>query len=536
MSGPGGTTAYTYDLLGRQTAQTNPAGLTSSVTYDGAGNITSYTDPGGTVTYGYDPANNLVTLAEPGGSCVGNVTDGCTTFGYNNNDQLTSEYLPNADFENWDYDGEGRMLDQVVLPTGTGIANHYDYQASSGADTSLLQSTTNDAVPGGQTTSYSYDSLNRLVGANTAGGTYDLYGYDADGNMTSASANGGQSYSYSSYNGADELTGTAATFDASGNETTLPSGAALAYDAASQTVQATPPGAPPYPLGYDGPSQDLLNTDSTNTYLANTLLGTGSVTEGGTTAYFTRTPSGALISMRINGTSYYYITNYQGSVQLVLDPNGPVDTSYSYDAWGNLTAASGTVGQPFGYIGAYYDASVGLYHLGARWYDPTQPRFTQLDPSAQDPGYAYAGDNPVNICDPAGTDVYFFRVKPYQAIAIGGVALTAFFVISLRGQSLGVAGQYFKAFLGEAGAKFGVCGIVAGSLKGAECEATIVTASFKGVGRPVPVSITVEVVGGQKSLPKGGSSCLGNGGTSLAACVLGPFGRGDLLPGDPFIE
>lgn len=40
-----------------------------------------------------------------------------------------------------------------------------------------------------------------------------------------------------------------------------------------------------------------------------------------------------------------------------------------------------------------------LYHFGARFYQATQGRFTQLDPSGQDPGYVYTGDNPVNFSD-----------------------------------------------------------------------------------------------------------------------------------------
>lgn len=37
-----------------------------------------------------------------------------------------------------------------------------------------------------------------------------------------------------------------------------------------------------------------------------------------------------------------------------------------------------------------------------RYLDPTLGRFTQLDPSSQSPGYAYAGDDPINDSDPSG--------------------------------------------------------------------------------------------------------------------------------------
>ncbi len=417
-TGPTGTTNYGYDHQGREDSLTSPAGATSSLTYDGVGNITSYTDTGGTVAYGYDPANNLISLTEPGGSCVGAFTSGCTTFGYNNDDQLVSEYLANGTIQDYDYDADGRMLDNGVLTRSGPVAYGatYDYNNAGGTDTALVQSVQDDIS--GVSSTYSYDALNRLTGANTPGVADYLYGYDPDGNMTSASPNGGTSYQYATYNAADELAGTAASFDAAGNETTLQTGAALGYNSRSQTTQATPAGGSAYSLGYDGTTQDRLNADAGDS-LANTLLGLGSETDtNGTTGYFTRTPDGTPISIRINGASYYYNTDNQGSVVLVTSYTGAVLDNLVYDPYGNLTAAStGSFGQPLGYLGQFYDA-VGLYHLGARYYDPTEPRFTQLDPTGADPGYLYAGDNPVNLSDPAGLNYYFtFDLATTQAIA-----------------------------------------------------------------------------------------------------------------------
>lgn len=389
-TGPTGTTDYGYDHQGRENSLTSPAGATSQVTYDGVGNITSYTDAGGTVSYGYDPANNLTSLTEPGGSCTGEFTTGCTTFGYNNDDQLASQHLANGTTQDYDYNSDGRVLDEVVLSYSGPVAYGatYNYKTPGGANTALVQSVQNDIT--GVSSGYSYDTLNRLTGANTPGAADYLYGYDPNGNLTSYSTNGGGTYQY-------------ATFDSAGNETTLPSASALAYNSRSQTTQATPAGGAAYSLGYDGVTQNRLNSDEGASF-ANTLLGLGAQTANGTTGYFTRTPNGTPISIRINGTSYYYSTDYQGSVILLTAYNGAVLDTLVYDPYGNLTpASSGSVGQSLGYLGQSYDGSVGLYHLGARYYDPTEARFTQLDPSGQDPGYVYAGDNPVNFSDPSGT-------------------------------------------------------------------------------------------------------------------------------------
>jgi hypothetical protein len=50
-----------------------------------------------------------------------------------------------------------------------------------------------------------------------------------------------------------------------------------------------------------------------------------------------------------------------------------------------------------------------MYHMGARYYDPTIARFTQQDPQSGNLSspltlnrYLYANDNPVNSCDPTG--------------------------------------------------------------------------------------------------------------------------------------
>jgi RHS repeat-associated protein len=39
-----------------------------------------------------------------------------------------------------------------------------------------------------------------------------------------------------------------------------------------------------------------------------------------------------------------------------------------------------SVHQPWRYAGSYSHADTGLYQMGQRWYDPTQMRFTQMDP------------------------------------------------------------------------------------------------------------------------------------------------------------
>jgi RHS repeat-associated protein len=84
-------------------------------------------------------------------------------------------------------------------------------------------------------------------------------------------------------------------------------------------------------------------------------------------------------------------------------------------AWGNQTA-TGQNGsaivdyQIYGYTGGITDPIDGLLHLGHRWYDSHNGRFTQRDdittlanPSRAN-RYQYAASNPTSYVDPTGQD------------------------------------------------------------------------------------------------------------------------------------
>jgi RHS repeat-associated protein len=81
-----------------------------------------------------------------------------------------------------------------------------------------------------------------------------------------------------------------------------------------------------------------------------------------------------------------------------------------YDPYGRVVAVPGgsTAGPlpiPFGYAGARWEATAGLYQMGARWYDPELGRFLEQDPIGEAGGlnlYAYVGSSPTLWVDPTG--------------------------------------------------------------------------------------------------------------------------------------
>ena len=116
------------------------------------------------------------------------------------------------------------------------------------------------------------------------------------------------------------------------------------------------------------------------------------------------------------GSSYYFQKDVLGDIIAVKNTAGATVATYSYDAYGNCSVASGSnVGNinPFRYRGYYYDTETGFYYLQSRYYDPSIMRFINADDYelistlASTIGqlnlYAYCNDNPIMYTDESGT-------------------------------------------------------------------------------------------------------------------------------------
>ena len=74
----------------------------------------------------------------------------------------------------------------------------------------------------------------------------------------------------------------------------------------------------------------------------------------------------------------------------------------TYDPYGNPYASVGSGGSGAGFTGEFTDAN-GLVYLRARYYNPMQGQFFQLDPSRQEANlYGYGLGNPNHNIDPSG--------------------------------------------------------------------------------------------------------------------------------------
>jgi RHS repeat-associated protein len=402
---------YTYDKLNRLTREDFPDGSSNTYGYDDVGNLTSLQDASGTTGYTQENANLLSGETEPGASSS-------FSFGYDGNAVRTSTTFPNGVVETLTHDGIGRIKTLVAKKGTTTLKDvTYGYLKTSGADSEQLRTMTDNVS--GDTTTYSYDVLNRLTDAWTKNGSTTVrryqYTLDGNGNITQriVTNSGGTTTTTYAYNQNNQLcwayTGTSSngcgspptgatsyTYDADGNQTA--GSASAAYNAKNQTTTLAATS-----MGYLGDGQNELITDGTAT-LHNSILDITSRTVSGTTDYFTRDDQGLLLADRGPSSTKYYLLDPLGSVIATTNSSGAVSASYTYDPYGN---SIGTAPSPFGYATGYRTTS-GLYHYGARYYNPTDQRWSQRDPIGQaaDPNqadrYSYAGGDPVDQADPTG--------------------------------------------------------------------------------------------------------------------------------------
>ena len=153
--------------------------------------------------------------------------------------------------------------------------------------------------------------------------------------------------------------------------------------------------------------------------------------------------NGTPYSFIYNGTQYYYVKNLQGDVVKIVNTSGSVVGSYSYDAWGKVTA-SGSIGQinPIRYRGYYYNIDTGFYYLQSRYYDPTVKRFISADGYISTGQgflgfnmYAYCLNNPIIMVDYSGSDDLAFLAFAIKATIITiGFAVLCYAVTSPEAQ------------------------------------------------------------------------------------------------------
>ncbi len=421
-----GTKQFEYDTLGRTTQQIGSlAGLNQKYTYDAAGNILTFEDTSGTTTNTYNAANELTSQREPGGVCPTSGTpaanSGCTLFEYNANGVETKRTFPAGAQVITSVDEANRPTQVQAKNAAGNVTADVSYSfTKNGADTATIQARTSgkeEGIPAGAVTAYQYDSLNRVTrGEEKTGTTVNAswaYAYDAAGNRTSQTKTGNTGSDAGTvgytYNGANQLTKTTAdttawVYDAAGNQVKNGmTGLVAAYGDRGQTQTL---GDTNFAAFGEGNTDTQSATGGRS--FSNSLLGLSRQTNSSTNVVqnYGRTPNGEAVGFRIS-SSHYYVSDALGSVIGMFSGAGIWEGGYSYSPYGEERSTSTNAAVALNslrYIGGYQETK-NIYKLGARYYDATTGRFTQMDPSGQEAHpYGYANCNPVNSSDPSGLE------------------------------------------------------------------------------------------------------------------------------------
>ena len=272
---------------------------------------------------------------------------------------------------------------------------------------------------GGATTTYGYNADGELTSATSPGSSL-LYAYDPAGNRTSVTDNGVVTDYVS--NDVNEYTSTTTNgvtttyqYDANGNligATTGGQTTTYTFDALNQLTGVSGPNGT-FSYTYDALGYQISSTANGQT-TSNLIdpFGLGNLaaqfdSSGNLIAEYTY-GLGLVSQVDGSGTAYYYDYNLQGSTVGITNSAGAYVNQYSYDPFGQVTTISAGIVNPFTFVGQYGVSSKGsgVYDMGERSYDPTTARFLSNDPLGLVGGETnlreYVGNDPVARVDPTG--------------------------------------------------------------------------------------------------------------------------------------
>ena len=332
-----------------------------------------------------------------------------TNYTYDTVGNLQSYQYPNGVTSSYAYNSLNRLTTMTVGTLVSPLASYSYTLGATGNRTAVTEM-------GGRTVNYTYDELYRLTNESIVNDPHGVngsasYSYDPVGNRLNRSSSIVLVPSQSStYDPNDRLASD--TYDSNGN-TTAANGNSYAYDFENRLTSLN---GSSVRYVYDGDGNRVAKRVGgvTTNYLVDTNNPTGyaQVVDELQTGTVVRsfTYGHDLISQRVSGGSLsFYQYDGHGSVRLLTNASGAITDAYDYEAFGNLIYRSGTTPNDYLYSGEQFDANLGFYYLRARYMNPSSGRFWTIDSFAgesTDPislhKYLYASANPLNRFDPSG--------------------------------------------------------------------------------------------------------------------------------------
>jgi RHS repeat-associated protein len=390
----------------------DPFGKTISYSHDGNSNLSGFTDQfAGTVSLSYDSMNRVSTLTDRNSNQ--------TSYTYNDDGLTTRINLPNGAYTTHSYNNRDFTTQVAHRKSDDTLIDSFSYTYDSAGNPTALTENNGGSV------SFSYDNVNQLSGeTRTGNNTYAItYEYDAVGNRTRMVKDGNTTnYTYDNMNRMTAAGSTTFTYDANGDTISKTEGSdttTYEYDYENRMTRIVyPGGGTTETSAYNGDGVRLSRTDSSGTTRFFWKQGPVSYAQGigmddlafqadgsnqMTAAYHY---AAGLVGMTRGSSNYWYHYDNLGATRLVTDSSQATAASYVYDAFGNIRSQTGSLTNPYEYVGklGYFTdpGPSGLLFLRARYYAPGRGRFWTADPAVETSEYSYAKRSPLVEVDPSG--------------------------------------------------------------------------------------------------------------------------------------
>ena len=394
--------------------------------------------------YTYDNNNNL-TNVKYSDRDEGLQTKDLVTYTYDNMDNLIKETRGNITTD-YTYNMAG-LVTEMTNKKGSSVISAY-------SNTYNYDGNVAKAVENGNTTTYTYDYMNRLKSEDSINAKYE-YEYDAAGNRIYLECNDknyedyGTEYTYDKNNrlleevkyiySGDTKYITDYHYDKNGNvltkakshadTTSLKRNQSLGIKTGSELSENQMSEYFTYNVFNQLKSyRNTKGTTASYEYLPNNYR--YSKTVGSTTTRFLW--DGDYVAGELDATGniskkYFYgmdmlsddsgnnyIYDIHGSVTNVLNSRDTETKEYEYNAFGKIeNETNQSTSNPWQYCGEYKDNETGLIYLRNRYYDPETGRFINEDPIR-------SGGNWYSYCD--GNPIMFFDLSGLKGVQVSYVA------------------------------------------------------------------------------------------------------------------
>jgi RHS repeat-associated protein len=442
----GNETTFSYDVMDRLVGETDALEHTAEWSYDKAGDVVEAIDRNGRVaTFSYDQLRRM-TSARYG--VAGLTAESSIGYDFDLDNRVTGVTDSASGEYVFDRDPFGR-IESLEAPTGT---VSYVYDAAGRREAMLVSGLeplyySYDAADqltglsrGSESVALAYDKAGRKTGITLPNGIEQQYGYDVAGQTTSISYEDGATtmgeidYAYDANGREEAMWGSyarlalpealnTAEYDAD-NQLVKREGVEASYDKDGNLLSD---GANEYTwnakgqlTGISGESSASFGYDPFGRRTSKTIAGTTTelLFDGANVALEAEEGEISAVSLAglqadqlfarttASGTDSY-LTDRLGSTIAVADEAGEVTTSYTYEPFGQPTAAGEPSDNPYQFTGRENDGT-GFQYNRARYYDFGAGRFISQDPAGfKGSGanfYWYAYSDPRDFRDPHGLD------------------------------------------------------------------------------------------------------------------------------------